>query len=531
MEPTGRPARYLTLRDYLRVLRRYRLAIATIAILGAVVGYVTAKSRQPTYTATAVVAFQDPTQNVALVGLQPGYVQNPGVLAAQNAETLTRASVLAAAQRMLGGTESTQSLADAVSGQVSAAGLLMVNADASDPRVAARVANAVADAVVTVSNQQAKATFANAAADVRSRIAATKATPGAAGTGARLSVYEDELARLDTLSKFAQAAQLSQAATPPVHPTSPKTTRSLLIGLALGLLLGIAAAFLRDALDRRLRTVQEVESSFRFPILGHLRDRAVGRIAHSMIASDDALRVDLEASRIVRRNLEFLNLESPLRTIIVTSALSEAGKTTVASSLAFAMAAAGKRTLLVDCDLRRPALGARLGVQQVPGLIDYLLGHATPQQILRPIPFRERAGRNGAGTAPNGGGGARSGLVAIPAGSPTTNSAELLGSPRFREFLGQVAATYDVVVMDSSPMLPVADTLEMLPHVDAVVVCARESKTTREEAQAVKAVLSRFPKLAAGVVITGIKPSRGEDAVYAHSYASESAAPGVPSSS
>ena len=82
----------------------------------------------------------------------------------------------------------------------------------------------------------------------------------------------------------------------------------------------------------------------------------------------------------------------------------------------------------------------------------------------------------------------------------------------------QVVEVYDVVIIDSSPLLPVADTLEMLPYVDGAVICVRESKTTRGEARAVKTVLQRFPELATGVVVTGIKPSRSDDAIYAYPY-------------
>ncbi|MFL5823191.1 MAG: tyrosine-protein kinase family protein, partial [Solirubrobacteraceae bacterium] len=87
-----------------------------------------------------------------------------------------------------------------------------------------------------------------------------------------------------------------------------------------------------------------------------------------------------------------------------------------------------------------------------------------------------------------------------------------------REFLAQVKAKYDMVILDSSPVLPVADTLEMLPHVDAVVVCARESQTTRDQARAVSATLARFPPRPTGVVATGLKPRGADYEAYAYSY-------------
>src|SRR5207248_4293629 len=108
-------------------------------------------------------------------------------------------------------------------------------------------------------------------------------------------------------------------------------------------------------------------------------------------------------------------------------------------------------------------------------------------------------------------------LVFIPAGSQTTRSAELLGSPQFRDFLAEVSQSYEVVVLDSSPLLPVSDTLEMLPHVDSVILCARAAKTTREEASAVRAVLAHLPDRPTGLVVTGIKPG-DHDYSYAYGY-------------
>lgn len=515
-EEISSAGRYLTLRDYLRVLRRYRIAIVLIAAVGAAAGFAEAKSHTAMYQATSIVSFQDPAQNLALAGLSPGLVQEPAALAAENAETLTRPQIMMAVQRRLATTESVGSLSAAVSGGVSTAGLLQISAKSSSPQFAAQLANTVAEVLVSQDNHAAQAGFAAAANDIRSQIASMRATPSAAN--AQLPIYEAELAHLQTLSRFAQTAQLAQPAQEPTTPVSPKTLRSVLIGLALGLLLAIVVAFFRDSLDRRLRTPRDIEASFEFPTLGYVRAQGMGRIAQPASTREPATSVDVEAFRILRRNLQFLDVASPPRSVLVTSAIPEAGKTTVAGSLAFALASAGLRTLLVDCDLHRPSLDARLGIQQSPGIADFLAGEATPQQILRPIQLDGALTRNGAsanGTASNG---HRPLLVAIPAGSARSNSAELLSSPRFEDFLRQVAEIYDAVVIDSSPLLPVADTLEILPHVDAVVVCARESRTTREEAHAVNTVLARFPQLPAGLVVTGIKPSRGDDPAYAYSY-------------
>jgi receptor protein-tyrosine kinase len=294
----------------------------------------------------------------------------------------------------------------------------------------------------------------------------------------------------------------------------------VLLGLALGLLLGIIVAFFRDAMDRRLRSPQDVDSSFRLPLLAYVGNGSMGRVPYMATNGSRAKhQLDLEQFKILRRNLEVLDKERPPRSILVTSTVPGEGKTTVASSLAFTMAAAGRRTLLVDCDLRRPAVAGRLGIQASPGISQYLAGLASPEEILRTFEFSEPAPIGAAATETNGHPTASlHKLVCIPAGASTTQAAELLGSNRFKEFIEQVTATYDAVVLDSSPLLPVADTLEMLPHVDAIVICAQESRTTRGQAAAARATLSRFPERPTGVVVTGVSPRGAGDEIYAYSY-------------
>jgi capsular exopolysaccharide synthesis family protein len=525
MEPASPPPRYLTLRDYLRVLRRYAFPIVLIAVIGALIGFLASVSQSKSYQATVSVQFRDPAQDITLLGANaPGGLQSPLELAQVSAETFDRPSVVGPAKQRLNTQASIGSLQGALSGAVSTAGLLQITATTSTPSFSAALANATANVIVEQTNKQARSQFARDADEVRRQISATPLSSPKFGT--LLAIYEEELGRLDTLSRFAQGATVSKLAQPPGSPSAPNTLRNTLIGLALGLVLAIAVAFFRDAMDRRLRTAQEIEDAFQLPVLAHVRKQALGHIPQTMRNSRPDFEADLETFRILRRNLQFLNVDSPPRTVLVTSGLGEAGKTTVAGSLAFALASAGRRTLLVDCDLRRPAVAARLGIDAQPGISDFLAGEASPHQILRTIQVAEPPSANGGGpdTQPVA-------LVAIPAGSSAPNGTELLGSRRFQDFLQQVVDTYDAVIIDSSPLLPVADSLEMLPNVDAAVICARESKTTRDEALAVKTALARFPRLAVGLVITGVTPSGAEGVVYTHAYAAQPREGRVPSAS
>jgi Mrp family chromosome partitioning ATPase/capsular polysaccharide biosynthesis protein len=513
-------SRYLTLRDYLAVLRRYWLGIVLVAVVGGAAGLADAKRQTPIYQASATVAFQDPAQSLSIVGLGTGPVQEPGVVAEQQSETLTRPAIMVAAQRLLHTRIPAAELAGGVSSQISSAGFLEVIGSSANPTFAAQLANAVAQVVVTQHNQQARAGYAAAASAIQSQITQLRANPRTPSGLAQLTVLGNELAPLLALRKVAQGASVEQLAQVPGAPSSPNTTRSTLIGLGIGLLAGILFAFLRDALDRRIRTTRDIEDSYGLPLLGHVRDRVMGKVAPIANGVKGDYALDLEAFRIIRRNLEFLSRDSAAKTVLVTSAVPSEGKTTVAASLACAMAAGNRRTLLVECDLRRPVLADRLNFEAKPGLSEYLVGTARPDEILRVVEIADGPPANGnanaAAQAVAGLG--RYSLVCIPAGTATSRAAELLGSSRFEEFIRQVSGAYDVVVIDTSPLLPLADTLEILPHADAILLCARARKTTREEALAVKTALERFSPKPTGIVVTDIKPGRSEYQAYSYSY-------------
>jgi len=263
-------------------------------------------------------------------------------------------------------------------------------------------------------------------------------------------------------------------------------------------------------------------------MLGSVRNEAMGfagPIGNGRGLMSDA---DLESFRILRTNLEFLDVDHPLKSVVVTSAFPEEGKSTVAASLAFASVAAGKRTLLVECDLRRPVLAGRLGIEPAPGLADYLLGRAGPQEVLQRVEIPAPS-PNGNGASDGEGsdadqavavpdGGDRT-LVCITAGATQPHSAELLGSKRFRDFLAAVTAAYDAVILDATPLLAVVDALEVLPHADGVVVCVRAARTTRDQVRAARSALEHLPERPMGLVVTGIRSGDEGDYGYYHSYA------------
>ena len=485
-------------------------------------------SREPSYVAKARVTFQEESRSNAEAGLATTQTQSARQLAAEGASTMLSSEVLQRAKRRLrnGGTIAQLRAMLSTSVDESSA-LVTVQARASDEQLAAALANEVARGAVTLQKNAERKRFTRSAERVERQYEDLRAEgrPGTR-TDIALSTLLDRISTLRTLSVNATPARLAESAAVPASPVSPKPVRDTLLGALLGLLLGIVFAFGRNALDRRLRDSDEIKATLDLPVVGMVRIEALGNAAYVPNGRGPMTDQDVESFRILRTNLAFLDVDRPITSVLVTSPLPEEGKSTVAASLAAANAASGRRTLLVECDLRRPSLPARLSVNRSPGLTDYLAGEADAAEILQVVTLSEGEpvleGGQGLGAAAGAPSTVAGKLAVIAAGSYSVRPAELLGSARFRAFLEQVCAAYDTVVLDTPPLLSVSDTLEIVPLVDSVLLCIRADQTTRDEARAVKDALAHLPERTSGIVVTGLKPGREHDyGYYSHEYYGE----------
>lgn len=499
-----------TLRDLLRPVLAHRVLLVVIVALavGASIAYSAAKS--PTYQAQASVSYQDETYDLGLVGLAAPATQTADQLASAGAQTILQPEVAARVRRLLRTPLTSDQLLSAVTATVQPnSNLVVIQASAATPHRAQALANAFAREGAAATNAQVRSLYAQA---YRSATGQLRGGGGDPGTQALIA---QDVSRLRVLSTIATAANVVKPAQLPGSPSSPRPARDAALAGVLGLILGLLAVYVRDSFDRRLRSSDEVQAGLSWPLVGQVRTEALGRSprGHNGQAVEP---IDWELFQIMRRNIEFIQPGQEIGSVAVTSALPEEGKSTVASFLAFTSAAAGRRTLLIDCDLRRPTLAKRLGIDSTPGLSDYVLGHAQPDDVIQVLTFGDKLSRNGSG--PASGGDAtqpfQHKLMCITAGSPTQHPVEILRSPALTAMLKEVGEAYDFVVLDTPPLLSVVDTLELLPSVDAAVVCVRVGKTTRQQAEAGKAALERLPARPTGLVVTGMRRGREEDYGY-----------------
>lgn len=489
------------------LLRRHLVLIVLTTILAIGVSLGLSAATDPTYRASSQVSFNDDTQDLEALGVQASQSFQPEKEVAAQAERITRPDIVAKVRRLARTSLTAQQVQDAITTQVQvSSNLVSITAEARSARLAAALANGFATATRDELVTRTRRRYTSVARDAQRRARRLK---GPANLGRR-AVLEDQANRLLAIAKLVKPVEIVRSADEPDSPTSPKPVRNAVLAGLLGLMLGIGLAALRHAFDRRLREAADVEEHLDPPIVGHLRTAALGKTPFP--SSDKKRRQltgdeDLEPFRILRMNLEFLDPDRSNRSVLVTSPLPEEGKSTIAIGLAWAEAMTGRRTLLVDCDLRRPTVHTRLELPSGPGLTEYLLGEAEPADILRTVPAGQRSGAE------------VQQLVCIPAGRTVVDHAELLGSERFRAFLEQVGAVYDRVIIDSAPLLPVSDTLALLPLADTILISLRLGQTTRDEAQAARSALDRAPKKPVGLVLSAADQAQSPYYVGSYAYA------------
>ncbi|HWI52857.1 MAG TPA: CpsD/CapB family tyrosine-protein kinase [Symbiobacteriaceae bacterium] len=226
----------------------------------------------------------------------------------------------------------------------------------------------------------------------------------------------------------------------------------------------------------------------------------LGVLSKMIVTHHDPGAIASEAYRVLRTNLQFLGLDEPLRTMLVTSATPGEGKSTTVANLAVAFAQTGARVCLVDADLRRPTVAKLFGLDNWSGLTTALIGQAPLTECLRPTDVP--------------------GLSVMTSGPIPPNPAELLGSARMSTLLGQLTDSFDMVLVDSPPVLAVTDAAVLAPKVGGVLMVVRSGNVDHRQVTRAKEAIEAVKAKVLGVVLSAVQPE-GRDGYYYYYYHSE----------
>lgn len=466
-------------RAYLRMLWRWKLLVLAFVIVIPTAVYLVASSQPKVYQSSVLMQVQPLTIDTSLFTPDAPPPAAPAEQALRSAARLiTTTGVAQEAARELGESPtSARALLDDVTATADVqADFITIAARAGSPSRAANVANAFAEAVVTTRGNQAVGRLDATIAKVKNQLGQLERSDR---DGRRQ--LSQQLQRLRAL-RAAQGSNASiiEPAVASSTPVAPRVTRTVVLAGIVALLLAFGAVVLAQGADQRIRDPLELEELIDRPMLG-----AIPRSAFN----DERLSgVDEEAFQTLRASLTYFNVDRPVRSVIITSPRQGDGKTTVATNLARAMSRAGKDVLLVDADLRRPQVTSRLHIPGIVGLGAVLVNEIDLlDALVEPATDAEQGGR----------------LRVLPAGPPPPNPSELLASQRMKQLLDELTDMSDLVIVDSTPLLTVSDSLPLIEMVSGVVVVARLNETTKDSVRRLERVVSTANGTLLGSVATG----------------------------
>ena len=434
--------------DYLRTITRRWFLIVLLGLLGAAVAWGYAASLPAQYQSTnSVFVTSDRGETTSELLQTSTLTQN---LVQSYAQLATTPTVLDPVIRELGLTMSSQALASRVT---AANPLNTVFIDITVTSRSATQAVVLADAV----SASLKTTVENLA----------PAGP-------------DNLPSITV--KTVSPAQL------PDGPFTPNIPLIVVTGLLLGLGLGVLYALAREVFDTRVSTQKDLDRVTSDPLLGMVgrkkRTDPSGLVMRVMPHSAMA-----ESYRRVRANLEFIDVDNPPRSVVVTSAVARDGKSTTAINLALAIAERSTRVLLIDADLRRPSIAEICDLEGDVGLTTVLLGDVGPEDAI--VRWSD-------------------GLDVLPSGAVPPNPGQLLGSAAMKNLMQRLLQDYDFIVLDSPPLLPATDALGLSRLSDGAIVVARSKSTTRQQLATTLESLEAVNARVVGIVLNQVRERRAE---------------------
>ncbi len=370
-------------------------------------------------------------------------------------------------------------------------GLLTVAPQTGSDFVSISTTGGTPQEAAAFSNAFAKAFIEVRGAAVRNKVVAgrqiaerqlAQLPKGDLNSRAARSTLSNQIKRYRAIEAFpaGNAEQIDEAL--PGSKIAPKPRARAVFGFAISLVVAVMLAFLLERLDRRVRRMEQMGEVYGLPVLAalpHASETAPTDSGELVLVPDFR-----EAVRGLRTNLQLASIDRPLKTLLVTSAVPSEGKSTLVRSLALAYREAGQRVCVLECDLRKPSVGRNFGVENDPGLTDYLAGGVQLEDTLQ---YPKAAGMRGVNSLFEDEGG----LAVITSGPKPPNPPSVLSSLRMLELLADLRRDYDLVIIDTPPLLAVADTMSLLKEVDGALLIGRIGRTRRDSVERVREMIGR----------------------------------------
>lgn len=451
----------MELRTYLTALRKGWWIVLACAVIGGGAGAFMAERATPLYAAHVTFYVSTPQANSSTAFSTDQFAQ---------AKANSYASIL-----------SSNRLGKLI---VDATGLKMSpGAVAGEISGSAELNTVIVSATVTDSSPQRALTIARGAADQLPRLVNV----------------------LDNTSTGTHNVSLQVVDDPTVGstPVSPRKKLDVGLGLIFGLIVGVVGAVLRQLLDTSVRTDEALQEVVGAPVLATINFDPEAK-SQPLLVGETTHSPRGEAVRRLRTNLQFVSAARTLQTLVVTSSVGSEGKSLTSTNLALVMSDAGRRVLLIEADLRRPSLTDYFDMERAAGLTNALAGQVALDEVI------QRWGETN---------------VSILASGPLPpNPSELLGSAAMQRLLAEVRSRFDLIIIDSPPLLPVTDAAVLATEADGVLMIFRYGKTSRTQLASAVRALSAVDAHIAGAV-TNMKPiSRSEKRSYGD-YSQYGAAP------
>jgi polysaccharide biosynthesis transport protein len=512
----GRPT---TLAEYQAIFLRRKWMIIALALVAALTSYTLTALQSPLYKAKAQVRINTTNIVAAVTGVSTGSAfGDPTRFLATEANVARdrKLAELVVEKAGVPGLTADQFLGESsATPQIDADVLDLAVTDPS-ARTATRLATAYA--------QQFRAYAVDLqTAEINATLAAVeKQLKPLREAGATASTKFQELATQESLLIAVGKGLAGNISASPAEGASkvrPRPKRAGILGGLLGLALGIGLAFLAEALDKRVRSEQEIEETLEVPLLARIPP-PTRRLQNGnrLVMLDEPTGIHAQTFRRLRTSIDFVNFERRARMIMVTSALPLEGKSTTAANLAVALARAGRRVILVDLDLGGPSLHSFFDIGSDHGFTDVVIKRTTLSEAIRSIALpgvsRLTADPSGYGPPPapsrtgNGRANAECILNVLPAGTIPPAGDEFLESQGVSAVLEDLSEQFDVVLLDTGPLLAVGDVMALSARVDGIVVVTRLGIQRRQLEDLARHLHNgRAPIL--GFVLTGISHRDG----------------------